>query len=96
MFQRPSLEGNNEEVEDSVGESGSIGCGCQHCSGQPRNKMLSRFQGYDEIDPEKHQMPANEEFFFLCDDKISGLLLKSRTWGTQAVFFLTSFFLEDF
>ena len=86
LFQQPSLDGTNEE-EESVGESGSMGCGCQNCSGQPRNKVLGRFQGYHEIDPRKDQPPANEEFFFLCDYKMSGLVLKTRKWGMQALFF---------
>ena len=87
LFQQPSLEGTNEEGE-SVGESGSMGCGCQNCIGQPRNKMLGKFQGYHEIDPQKDEPSAkDEEFFFLCDYRISGLVLKSRKWGMQALFY---------
>ena len=75
---KPILDGTNKE---SVGESGLMGCTCQACINQIREKRLGKFQGYHEINPSKEQAPKNEQFFFLCDHKINGMVLMTRSWG---------------
>lgn len=78
---RPSLDGT-DEGKSSVGESDRMGCGRQACSIQLRENILVKFHRYSEIDPLKRPPPRSQEYFFLCDHKTPGMVLKSRKWGT--------------
>lgn len=76
---KPDFDGNDK---DSVGESGLMGCACQACINQPNKRRVGRFQAYHGIVPSKQQPPHDDEFFFLCDHKINGMVLNTRKWGT--------------
>ena len=71
------------EDKDSVGESGLMGCACQACINQPSKHRLGRFQAYHLIDPSEQPRPQEDEFFFLCDHKLNGMVLGTRKWGTR-------------
>ena len=75
----PVLDGEDKE---SVGESGLMGCACQACIKQPSKHRLGKFQAYHEIVPSEQQPPHDDDFFFLCDHKINGMVLNTRKWGT--------------
>ena len=77
---QPTFDGENK---DAVGESGLMGCACQACINQPSKRGLGRFQAYHDIIPSKQNPPDDDQFFFLCNHAIHGMVLNTRKWGTR-------------